>query len=197
VWNAVVHAKGLGPIASKSLLSYLGHFAFGMLVALWIERRRLRVGTGVLRASSTALLMAAGVGLVAVNAVAYEMLSGSSAERIVLAKLPTALGFALVIAAAAAGAGPAVRWLRSRVLVGIGVISYGVYLWHLPLLLAVRKVGLLPASLGLRWLVVLALALGAAALSWFRVEKPLIERAAGPRRQAPQALRPAEAQAAP
>jgi peptidoglycan/LPS O-acetylase OafA/YrhL len=196
-WNQLVHANALGPIASKSLVAYIGHFALGMLVALWIERRRLTHGPRhVLRPGATAALMAAGVALIAWNAYVYEEWAGDSFSRVVLAKLPTALGFALVVAAAAGGSGPAVSWLRARPLVGIGIVSYGVYLWHLPLILVVRELGLLPAAILPRFVVVLTLALSAATLSWKLLERPLIQRAATGRARA-RGLRPAEAQAAP
>lgn len=191
LWNTVSH----GPIASKSLVTYIGHFALGMLVALWIERRRV-AGSRVLGPRATGILMALGVAVIAWNAYVYEAWDGDSFSRAVLAKLPTALGFALVVAAAAAGTGPTVRWLRARPLVGVGVVSYGLYLWHLPLILAIRQLGLLPAALVPRFVVVLAVALSVATLSWKLLERPVIERASSSRRRG-RALRPAEAQAAP
>ena len=127
----------------------------------------------------------------------YEAWAGDSFSRVVLAKLPTALGFALVVAAAAGGSGPAIGWLRARALVAVGIVSYGVYLWHLPLILVVRKLGLLPSALLPRFVVVLALALSVSTLSWRLLERPMIERAASGRRRRAGALRPAEAQAAP
>jgi peptidoglycan/LPS O-acetylase OafA/YrhL len=196
-WNALVHDRHLGPIASKSLIAYIGHFALGMLVALWVERRRLRDRRD-LGPLATGALMLLGIAVVAANAVVYEVADPESFARVVLAKLPTALGFALVVAAAAAGRGPAVAWLRVRPLVAIGVVSYGVYLWHLPLILVVRKAGLLPADILPRFLLVLTLALAVATLSWKLLERPLIRRAAaGGRDRARRALRTAEAQAAP
>jgi peptidoglycan/LPS O-acetylase OafA/YrhL len=197
-WNQLVHARNLGPIASKSLASYIGHFALGMLVALWLEHRRLGRGSrDPIGPRATAALMAAGVALIAWNAYVYEAWAAGSFSRVVLAKLPTALGFALVVAAAAGGSGPAVAWLRARPLVAVGVVSYGVYLWHLPLILVVRRLGLLPGALVPRFAVVLALALGVAALSWKLLERPLIRRAAAARGRARGGLRPAEVQAAP
>jgi peptidoglycan/LPS O-acetylase OafA/YrhL len=197
-WNQVVHARDLGPIASKSLLAYIGHFALGMLVALWIERRRLARGAAhSIGPRATAALMVAGVALISWNAYVYESWAGDSFSRVVLAKLPTALGFALVVAAAAGGSGPAVAWLRARPLVAVGIVSYGIYLWHLPLILVVRQLGLLPAALLPRFALVLALALALATLSWKLLERPLIQRAGSRRRRARGALRPAEVQAAP
>jgi peptidoglycan/LPS O-acetylase OafA/YrhL len=195
-WDQLVHVRHLGPIASKSLVTYIGHFALGMLVALWIERRRMRPDHQPLGPRATAALVGLGLAAIAWNAYVFEVFPGDSFSRVVLAKLPTALGFALIVAAAADGTGPSVSWLRARPLVAVGIVSYGVYLWHLPLILVVRQLGLLPAAVLPRFAVVLPLALAVATLSWKLVERPAIQRA-GSRRRRARALRPAEAQAAP
>ena len=101
---------------------------------------------------------------------------------ILFGNLPAALGFALLIAAAAAGIGPAVSWLGARPLVALGLVSYGIYLWHLPLILVVRELGLLPAAFAPRLAVVLPLAIGAATLSWMLVERPILKLVATRRR---------------
>lgn len=70
------------------------------------------------------------------------------------------------------------RILENRVLGYLGTISYGLYLWHLPIL-----------YLGSPRILLLPLALGMAALSWRVVEKPLLRwsprqtgaRSAGPK----------------
>jgi peptidoglycan/LPS O-acetylase OafA/YrhL len=69
-----------------------------------------------------------------------------------------------------------VSWLAWRPLAALGTISYGLYLWHLPLLLVIRQAGLLPGALGPRLLVVLAFSVAAAAISWRWIERPSIER---------------------
>lgn len=193
VWNALVQGLGWNDIASKSLLAYIGHFALGMLVAVWVERRQPALGP-----RATAALALAGAALVVANGWWYETPAFAGEARAVLAKLPAALGFALVIAAVAGGRGRAVGWLGGGALARIGVISYGVYLWHLPLILAFGELGLLPAPLAPRIAAVLVLALGAGWLSWTLVERPAIRwaAAAGARRRAPK-LRLREAQAAP
>jgi peptidoglycan/LPS O-acetylase OafA/YrhL len=79
-----------------------------------------------------------------------------------------------VIAAVSAGRGPVLRGLAWRPLAGAGIVSYGLYLWHLPVLLAVREAGLLPEPFVPRLLVVLTLSFLAAWLSWRLVERPAI-----------------------
>lgn len=173
-WNALVFTGDWRPIGPKALPAYIGHFALGMLGALWFERRR-KVTSEPLGAAATALLAAAGVAFVFLGGYWHET-SGSGITYATFSGLPAALGFALVITAAAAGRGPAIDWLRARPLVGVGVISYGVYLWHLPLLLATRHLGLLPDPFVLRVLVVSSLALLAGFASWHLIERPLINR---------------------
>ena len=72
----------------------------------------------------------------------------------VVRDLPAALGFAAVVAAVAAHP-PAV--LSRAPLRGLGTISYGLYLWHLPVLLWLRFQGLMPGGFVLPWLEVAAL----------------------------------------
>src|SRR3954454_8396402 len=61
-WNQVFHEHHLGPIASKALPAYIGHFALGMLVALWIERRRLAGGGRPIGGGGTAAPLGPGGG---------------------------------------------------------------------------------------------------------------------------------------
>lgn len=184
-WNAVGYALDLRPIGPKVLPAYIGHFALGMLGALWFERRR-KAGSGPLGASATAVLFAAGAGIVFLGGYWHEV-RGGGITYATFSGLPAALGFTLMISAAAAGGGPAVSWLSARPLVAIGVISYGVYLWHLPLLLVTRHAGLMPEPFVLRVVVVLGLALIAGFASWRLVERPMIRRYASKRAHSPAA----------
>ena len=127
--------------------------------------------------------MAVGFSLVAAHAYWHETAGSFTAAWILFGNLPAALGFALLIAAAAAGIGPAVSWLGARPLVGLGLVSYGIYLWHLPLILAVREMGLLPVAFAPRLALVLPLAIVAATLSWILVERPIMNLVATRRRR--------------
>jgi len=177
LWRGLELHHGWGPVADKTLPAYLGHFALGMLAALWVEHRRL-AGGPPLTAARTALLGAGGLALVVALATWHETTLDLFGSRDVAANLPAAVGFALIVAAVAAGSGPSIGWLSARPLVFVGVISYGVYLWHLPLLLVAREAGVLPHDLAPRLLTVLGLALAAAWLSWVAVERPAMRWAA-------------------
>jgi peptidoglycan/LPS O-acetylase OafA/YrhL len=174
-WNALLHNEGWGALASKALPTYIGYFAIGMLTAMWVELPRRRYGRPAsLGPTPTAGLVALGLSCVAGNAYWHETAGSFTSTWILFGNLPAALGLALVITAAAAGTGPAMSWLAARPLAGLGLISYGIYLWHLPLILLVRQVGLLPATFAPRFVLVLLLAIGAGTLSWILVERPII-----------------------
>jgi peptidoglycan/LPS O-acetylase OafA/YrhL len=189
-WNLLVQQLDGGAVAGKALPAYLGHFALGMLVALWVERG---IAAGAWR---TALLVLAGVVLVVVTAYWHETLELGHPLRAVGGKLTAALGFALVIGAAAAGRGPAVSWLGNRALAAVGVVSYGLYLWHLPLILVGNELEAYPDALLPRLAVVLAIALMVAYLSWTLVERPAMNWAAQ-RTGRGRRFQPRHAQAAP
>jgi peptidoglycan/LPS O-acetylase OafA/YrhL len=78
------------------------------------------------------------------------------------------------------GARGAIGVLRAPVLAGIGIVSYGLYLWHVPLLAELRDRGVdswwALGSLGL------AAALVCATASWVLVERPAL-RLRAPRRR--------------
>jgi peptidoglycan/LPS O-acetylase OafA/YrhL len=183
-WNALEWALGWGAIPRKTLIAYIGYFAAGMLVATWCEQRALR-RQARLGPRPSAALTALGWSLVIATAWWHESTFGTGTlARAALANLPAGLGFALVVAAATGGGGWSVQWLTSRPLVALGTVSYGVYLWHLPLIIVMRDAGMLPDALPARLLVIVATATAVATLSWVLLERPLIRRASSGRRPA-------------
>ena len=79
-------------------------------------------------------------------------------------------GLVLLVAVSSSGA-PALAWLRSRALTGLGTISYGVYLLHMPAYQAVQRVAHTRAQLWLFMALATALTLGLSALSWRYLER--------------------------
>lgn len=157
-------------IPGKTLPAYIGIFAIGMLAALVLERRNR-----ALTRSSTATCMLLGVAIVILRAAWTEspVLPDPVLRGALLAPL-SAVGFALVIAAAARGTGPSMSWLRWRPLAYAGLVSYGLYLWHVPVILVLDERGALPTALLPRLGVVLAITLAIATVSWRLIEQPAL-----------------------
>jgi peptidoglycan/LPS O-acetylase OafA/YrhL len=188
VWNLLVLERGWDAVAAKALPAYLGSFGIGMLVAVWARWRssggRVR---GSVSPAATAVLVVGAVLVIVADATwaqnGWWLKDGifsshwlrPSVQVAILGHLGMATGFALLIGAAACGSGPAAAWLGWRPLAALGTISYGLYLWHLPLLIVAREAGLLPGALAPRALVVLALSVAAASASWRWIERPWIE----------------------
>ncbi len=168
-WNFVLADEYQLNLAllNKQLPAMAPYFAMGMLAAVlihgrspsrWVVRAALLLG-------SVAVLTDA---LLAID----EASRGSSALwlRIWRDDL-AAVGFAAILAVVATAQMP-LRVLGHRWLAGVGRISYGMYLWHVPLLLVLRANGLLPLGWLSATLVVLPPTLLVAAASWRWIERP-------------------------
>ncbi|ANY08128.1 acyltransferase family protein [Pseudonocardia sp. HH130630-07] len=153
-----------------------GTHLFGLLagaaVALW--PRRPGAGTSPGRPGAgypAAAVLLTGLVVVAVSARDDDPLAQA-------AGLPVAalLGAAVIATVIRSPAGTAPGILRCGALRRLGIRSYGVYLWHWPLLLTARRLvpepGPVPAAL--LGLGVLVLTLAAAELSWRHVENPVL-----------------------
>jgi acetyltransferase len=175
-WNAIDYAAGWGPVASHSPPSFLPYFACGMLVALLVESRRAR-GTAALGRGTSAALVAGAAGVLVLNGWWHATFPHDSVAMEVLADSGAALAFAAIIAALVLGTGTGVRWMGARPLAWMGEITYGFYLWHIPLLVCARGLGILPSGIVLG-LAVLPVAIAAGAASWYWLERPIMRRAA-------------------
>ncbi len=89
----------------------------------------------------------------------------------IIRDLPAAVGFAAIVAVASARPPRALGW---RPLAWVGGISYGLYLWHVPVLLALRADGLMPVSPLGAFAVGLPVSLLLGWLSWRFIEAPAI-----------------------
>jgi peptidoglycan/LPS O-acetylase OafA/YrhL len=176
-WNALVHLQGWSIVALKALPGFLAYFAAGMAVAAWVERRARRTAPR-LGPAVTAALALAGLALVVANGY-WHATAPVDTTLAAAADVLAALGFALVVAACAAGSGPSTAWLGHAAPAAVGRWSYGIYLWHVPLLLFGRWVGVVPPGFTGAAIFMLTTATLAGAASWHLIERPALERVRG------------------
>ena len=135
----------------------------GATAALWLRERGAIVAPAL--AGGIAL---AGLGLITLAMLAFNGTMPFPGWR---ALLPVA-GALLVVTAGADRTSLAGRLLASRPLIGLGLVSYPLYLWHWPLLVLARLYADAPTSQALR-LALVALALLLAIATRAVVEQPL------------------------
>jgi peptidoglycan/LPS O-acetylase OafA/YrhL len=170
IYNWSIAGTGLDQTFTKTLAAMLPYFAVGMLGALAVHARTIgpRTRRGLL-AGGLALVLADAFTKAAVPAYGVDVGHAFSIYR----DLPSSIGFAIIIATVAAT--PASRLLGSRVLASLGAISYGFYLWHVPVLLFMRGHGLLPLDPVLGTLAALGPVVAVSSLSWVALERPVID----------------------
>lgn len=171
-WNRAIASPSVALPLTKVLPAMAPYFAAGMLAAVLMHERTL---------SRSVAWWITGLGLAVVAgdaAWAADAASRGSHDLLlhVVRDLPAGLGFAALVAAVA-HAPREPRPLAWQPLASVGTISYGVYLWHVPLMLWLRGHGMLPSSAWLAVALVLPLVLAVAATSWFGVERPAQRRA--------------------
>jgi peptidoglycan/LPS O-acetylase OafA/YrhL/4-amino-4-deoxy-L-arabinose transferase-like glycosyltransferase len=106
---------------------------------------------------------------------------GATGARLGVTKelLYVAVGFLVVLPVALAGATlpRSLRWLASRPMVALGIVSYGIYLWHegvLDIYRDVFDIGIFTGSFPAALAVTLVGSLAAAAVSYVVVERPAL-----------------------
>ncbi len=163
--------------AAKSPFPFLAYFGLGLLAG-WAARRRGLVpfGGGTLRGGAALGLFAAGLVIVVAE---WRWLAGVQRPSQdvavgVLQHIPAAVGFALMIFAAAAASGALRTWLSFAPVVWLGERSYGFFLWHLPVLLALHRLGDWDVGWWAGTALVMSLVL--AGVSWRWLEAPLLRR---------------------
>jgi peptidoglycan/LPS O-acetylase OafA/YrhL len=163
-----------------SIFTHAHLFAFGLALAV----ARAEWQDGLLRlprwwrpATAGALLfLAAGATLLGAR--------GAIPERIEVALIAVAIGLLLALTVLSPGASDSrlVAGLERRALVGAGVISYSIFLWHVPVIYFLRKHGLTlggdAGALGVNLLAVSAITAALAWLTWHFVERPALRRKA-------------------
>jgi peptidoglycan/LPS O-acetylase OafA/YrhL len=162
-WSWIVSATGSFLPLTKVLPAMLPFFGIGMLAATLARNRPVDAG----RARLLGLIAACALGLqVAAQLLLPSGLAGA------LHDLPAAVCFGAIVVLAYSAHSP--RVLSWRPLTRLGTISYGVYLWHVPVLWWLRARGLLPLDPVPALPVVLVPSLALATISWVCVERPAI-----------------------
>ncbi len=167
---------------SKTLPALLPYFALGMLAAVLVHGRRC--GPRAQR-----LLLAGGLTAVLADALLWSLPLGADATPFLhtVRDVLAGAGFAVIVGAVAAG--PPLRAVSA--LASLGTISYGLYLWHVPLLVWARARGFVALNPLAATAAVLPASALVAAASWRWVERPALAWARGrlaPQRSAAAAL---------
>lgn len=169
-WNQWLADEQPGLPYVKSLPAMLPYFAAGMLAAVVVHGRRIGRTAGI-------VLCAVSLALVGADAVWHASIAAAKERSdlaLVVRDALAALGFAVLVAVVGARQRSRRGLLAARPLAFLGTISYGLYLWHVPLLLWLRANGLLPLDPLGATLVAGVLTAAVATVSWQLLERPAI-----------------------
>lgn len=156
------------------LPSRLDQFVFGMVAAWLVLRGGSRAG-GWLAWAGIAIIVV----MMWTTAPLGDVMAELQQPRLYWHYTVIGAGFALLIAGAARGAGPGLRTLLESAPLGfLGRISYSLYLWHYPVLEALRTTRL-PQRVGMEgplawWLLAGSAMLAVSWLSYRFVERPFL-----------------------
>lgn len=148
-----------------SLVGRLNSFAAGMLAAVLVHGRRVRPGIAY-------ALVGGGLALLLAEATVrgYSLLSPTL--RDVIVDTPASVGVAMMIAGFALARIPGEAILARGPLQWYGKLSYGLYLWHFPVIYVLRSLDRWPESLAGSVAAVMIPSTLLAMLSWSLLEKP-------------------------
>jgi peptidoglycan/LPS O-acetylase OafA/YrhL len=187
-WACATAALGAGVVWINLVPAWLPYFAFGMAVALWIEYAPpLHISP-----RGTWALLALAAALVVANGVVIGFAGDTSTLGVIVAGLPAGIGFGLLTALVLAGSGAGIAWTHTRWLAGVGVVSYGFYLWHMNVLHGVYHLDHAGGVLT-NFVLALPVALLLGLASWRLVERPAIRASARASKRRRPAPRPAPA----
>ena len=165
--------------ALLQLPGLIDHFAIGMLLA-WIY---VRHAAAVPAKQADALMLVGLLGIVSMMALLdHEFAEYWNGHILIFIGYTITAGFIGLLVLGVAMAGPLSRKLfANSTMLALGIVSYSLYLWHLPIQLWTQK--LLDhfdvSGDRLWWLVAISIPLSilAAALSYYWIERPFMTRA--------------------
>lgn len=187
-------------VVERSFLAQADLFTFGMIVAVVYAE----VADGRLRLPANWRQWTVALGLLVFLPCAWTMNQGDQSYLLQNTgeALALALLFAAIVIPGADGArpSPAIRFLESPILVAIGVCSYSVFLWHLPVIVWLNAHGFTLAGWGglLVNTLLVAVVVGAlSALTYRFVERPALRYKQSMRVPGPAATEGGERRGAP
>lgn len=189
VWMAVVTVMGQSQ-ARLWLPGFVGWFGLGMLLAVWHAARttgvlpagrldRLAAYPGTLWAVAAALFVLASTPVAGPLDLSEPSALQAATKSLLYAVIGVLVVLPTVLTVPPADEPAAVRALSGRVGVGLGLISYGVFAYHVLILeLVSRWLGLATFEGGFwqRWLLTATLAVAVSAVSYALVERPVMRR---------------------
>ncbi len=195
LWGGSMLLK-LGALAAGTSAEHMGmmntwlpfrmdEFALGMGIAVaaaWIRHRRIQLPTGARAAGLTILSWIGAAALYWFLCTQLDMPLGplyTPRQSVVLRALYSFVAVLLIAPAvfASRDRGPARALLANRPIVWIGLISYGIYLWHeawQDVYLRLTDQKALQANVWGMLAFTLVLSVVAAAISWYVVERPIM-----------------------
>jgi peptidoglycan/LPS O-acetylase OafA/YrhL len=191
IYKAVIHgATGLDPhlwfALDNALPRYLDQFAIGMALAVasvWFETHRVPAPVKVIERRPWVPWVVAALALTVLATQFGQSTNEFGATAVHYLNAVVALGLFLPAVFGTADRGWVRRFLGHPVLIWIGVVSYGLYLYHLVVILQVSRWGGLGTGLTgmLVWSAVcIGPALALAAASWYGIERPALRHKAIP-----------------
>jgi peptidoglycan/LPS O-acetylase OafA/YrhL len=148
----------------------------GCLFACWFVRGGPAQAILLSRARTRSTVGGAALCLVIATALLFTQMPWRTAYELLIIPTGFALAAGILIASAVTGGSLLAQALSVRPLVALGGISYSLYLWHLPVLVALAGTS---RHFDLRTVTAVALAVLAAAVSRRLVEAPFLSRRAG------------------
>ncbi len=162
---------------TTELPGMLDEFAAGLLLARFARSQRGRAFLSSMEPHRLLILfLGVGAGLLLWLAFAIyhtHPTYWSSPTTVTFVRTPLAASFALIVLIFSSLNGPIWLYL-STPLRYLGTISYGIYLWHWPVLQLLHRTGKLSPAMGLGMTIGITLVI--AAVSWHFFEKPIIGR---------------------
>lgn len=177
-FNGVLPGSGISWL--RTLPANLDWFVMGMaLAALLTDSPRRRAVRAVVRGAPLPIYaLAAVLFWLTTSTIAgpYDLTRASAWQDATKHLAYAVVGLLLVAPAVVSAVSPVGRFLASRAMVYLGTISYGVFLWHLPIMFAVREAlgyGIFDGHFWATVIVTGVLTTVIATLSWRWVEEPV------------------------